>query len=182
MKQAIKVVLIVILVVVIVAAIGIQFVPVERSNPPEAAPLKADAAAMQVLRTSCFDCHSNQTRWPWYAYVAPVSWLVAGDVRGARKHVNFSNWEGYSAEKKARAAGHIVDEVEEGGMPLPNYLKMHPDAKLSDADVRVIEEWAAQYGATGGGDESAGDGDAADHEHDHDRDGDTSSDTDRDGD
>jgi hypothetical protein len=181
MKQAIKIVFIVILVAVVIAAIGIQFVPVERTNPAAPAPLKADAAVTAVLQRSCYDCHSNETRWPWYAYVAPVSWLVAGDVKGARHRMNFSNWEGYPPDKQGRLAGHIMDEVGDGGMPLPNYLKMHPDAKLSDADVRVIDEWATQFPAADGGDEGMTEGDE-DHDRDRDRDGDENHDTDRDGD
>ena len=81
---------------------AIQFVPVVRENPPITAPLAAQAELAQVLERSCYDCHSNQTRWPWYASVAPVSWLVARDVDRGRHELNFSAWDGYSTVKKAK--------------------------------------------------------------------------------
>src|SRR5438034_7932401 len=125
--------------------VAIQIVPVERTNPPTSPgtkPLEAPAEVIAVLRRSCHDCHSNETRWPWYAYVAPVSWLVAGDVKDGRAKLNFSMWGDYSAAKRASKAGTMIDEIEEGAMPLPKYLAIHSDAKLSAADIALLRKWA----------------------------------------
>jgi hypothetical protein len=125
--------------------VAIQFVPVSRTNPPVTSPLAAPEPVQSILRRSCYDCHSNETRWPWYAYVAPVSWLVAGDVKDGRAKMNFSTWGEYSAAKRASKAGEMVDEVEGGSMPLPKYLRMHGDAKLSPEDVNALRKWADSF-------------------------------------
>ena len=138
MKRWIRTVLLGLLVLVV----GIQLVPVDRSNPPQQGVVPAPAAVLQVLQRSCFDCHSNQTRWPWYAYVAPVSWSIANDVHEGRKELNFQEWSRASARRRARVARKVWEEVEEGKMPLPNYLRMHPEAKLSEADRAVLRHWA----------------------------------------
>ena len=121
----------------------IQLVPLDRSNPPVEADLDAPADVKAVLKRACYDCHSNETAWPWYARVAPVSWLVAKDVREGRKHLNVSEWGKMSERKQAGAARAMWRELEDGRMPLPVYLPMHPEAKLSEADRAVVRAWAA---------------------------------------
>ena len=121
--------------------------PVDRSNPPAQGVVPAPQPVLAVLQRSCFDCHSNQTRWPWYAYVAPVSWKVANDVHRGRHELNFTEWNRASARKRARVAAKVWDEVEEGKMPLPQYLRMHPEAHLSEADLAALREWAAASGS-----------------------------------
>ena len=125
--------------------IGIQFVPVDRSNPPVTQVVDAPPEVMTILRRACFDCHSNETVWPWYSKVAPISWLVADDVHEAREHFNFSTWDEYDAEDRADILEEVWDEVEEGHMPLPNYLRLHPEAVLDGADLAALKAW------TGGG-------------------------------
>ena len=148
MNKGLIITLLIILAVVIVAAIGIQFVPVERTNPAAPAPLLADAAVLEVLRASCYDCHSNESVWPWYAHVAPVSWYVAHDVEEARGKLNFSEWASLSAEKQAHGVEEIMEEIEDGGMPLPAYLRMHPAAKLDAAKIALLKQWAAGFQLT----------------------------------
>ena len=121
----------------------IQLVPLDRSNPPVEADLDAPADVKAVLKRACYDCHSNETAWPWYARVAPVSWLVAKDVREGRKHLNVSEWGKMSERKQAGAARAMWRELEDGRMPLPVYLPMHPEAKLSEADRAAVRAWAA---------------------------------------
>lgn len=121
--------------------VGIQAVPVERTNPPVEADLDAPAPVEAILRRSCYDCHSNETRWPWYAYVAPVSWLVVADVDGARGDVNFSSWELMNAKDEANARHETWKEIEKGKMPLPKYVRLHPEARLSPEDVAVLRAW-----------------------------------------
>ncbi len=91
-----------ILIAIGVILIGIQFIPVERSNPPVTQEIDAPSNVLSILKTSCYDCHSNETEWPWYSKVAPVSFLVSADVRNGRKRVNFSEWDKYDEEKKEK--------------------------------------------------------------------------------
>lgn len=99
-----------------------------------------------IFKTSCYDCHSNQSIYPWYSYVAPVSWLVARDVRNGRKELNFSDWESLDKMDKAKLLDNIIDEVSDGSMPLQIYPIMHPEAKLKKSDRQMIVDWAESYG------------------------------------
>lgn len=101
---------------------------------------------VSLLKTTCYDCHSNESRYPWYSYVAPVSWLVARDVRLGKEELNFSNWESIDKMKKAKLLDDIIDEVSKGGMPMQIYPLMHPEAKLTKADRQTIVDWAESYG------------------------------------
>ncbi len=129
-----------------VLLIVIQFVPVDRANPDSdpALALRADSAVQDIFQRSCFDCHSNKSSWPWYSYVAPVSWLVADHVHEGRKELNFSVWNTYSPKRQSKKLKEIVEELEEGEMPLPPYLITHPDAAMSESDIQLIRMWAAQ--------------------------------------
>ena len=88
---------------------------------------------------ACFDCHSNQTGWRFYSYVAPVSWLVARDVNQGRSHLNFSQWD-----QPQKHAKDVADQVKTGEMPLWFYVPLHPSAKLSDAEKQALIEGAAK--------------------------------------
>lgn len=129
-------------IVLIVALVVIQFIPVSKTNPPVTGEIGAPENVMQVFRTSCYDCHSNEVVWPWYSRVAPVSWLVAYDVNEARDHFNFSEWSGYNAEDRQDNREEIWEEVEEGHMPLWYYVIMHPEAKLSAEDKEIVRNWS----------------------------------------
>jgi len=120
----------------------IQFVPTERTNPPVVAEISAPDPVMEVLRTACYDCHSNETRWPWYSQVAPVSWRIAKHVRGGRYNLNFSEWGTMPEEDREGAREEIWEEVERGSMPLSDYLRMHPEAVLTDSQRAVLQRWA----------------------------------------
>ncbi|MCK5856792.1 MAG: heme-binding domain-containing protein [Bacteroidales bacterium] len=95
-----------------------------------------------MLKESCYDCHSNETIYPWYSYVAPVKWLVNRDTRLGREELNFSNWASMSKMDRATALSDISDEVSEGDMPMKIYPIMHAEAKLSDEDRQAIVDWA----------------------------------------
>lgn len=90
-----------------------------------------------ILHRSCADCHSLETHWPWYAHLAPASWLVASDVRRARGHMNLSDWPRQPDIEKAEIGDMVVNRV----MPPKRYLFMHSDARLSDADRKTILAW-----------------------------------------
>lgn len=121
---------------------AMQLWPVDRRNPPVTGDLEAPADVKAILRRACYDCHSNETHWPWYAYIAPASWLVAYDVHEGREHVNFSHWDQYDQRKRYHVMGEAFEEVEAGNMPLDVYMPLHPEAKISEADLKVLEAWA----------------------------------------
>jgi len=137
----------IIIIILVILIIGIQFVPVNKTNPPVTGEIKAPENVMQILRTSCYDCHSNEVKWPWYSNIAPASWLVAYDVNEAREHMNFSEWQSYSAEDKADDIEEIWEEVEEGEMPLWYYLILHSEAKLSENDKVILKDWVDSGGS-----------------------------------
>lgn len=121
---------------VLIAFALIQFVPFGHSHadPPVAAePAWNSPRTRALFQRACFDCHSNQTHWPWYAHVAPASWLLERDVEDGRRHLNFSEWN-----RPQRHAAHVAREVESGDMPLWFYLPMHPAARLSAAEKQEL--------------------------------------------
>jgi hypothetical protein len=95
------------------------------------------AEVSAILDRSCRDCHSNDTRWPWYSNVAPVSWWVIDHVDHARSHFNFSEWARYNSREQQRLLEQACELVSKGAMPLPSYLWMH-DAEMSPRDVRTL--------------------------------------------
>jgi hypothetical protein len=129
--------------------VAIQIVPVERTNPPVQTEVSAPPEVMRVLEKSCYDCHSHETVWPWYSRVAPVAWWVAHDVAEGREHLNFSTWNVYDERERAHNLEEIVEEVEAGKMPLPKYLRQHPDARVTPEELAILREWARTEGAIG---------------------------------
>lgn len=139
---------------VVVAAVifaAAQFVRPAKTNPPveEArtmqAHLKVPSQVDAIFRRACYDCHSNETTWPWYSNIAPTSWFLTDHVDHGRKHLNFSDWaqpERHAVNKSAAKLDEICREVKGRGMPLGTYLILHPEAKLSDQDIKVICDWA----------------------------------------
>jgi len=128
----------------LVILIAIQFFPADKTNPPERGTVAAPAEVQALLRRACFDCHSNETVWPWYSQFSPASLVIARDVKKGRKEVNFSSWDKYDEKRKTRKLKEIAKEVDKGDMPLFYYLPFHPDAKLSQADRDLIVKWAKQ--------------------------------------
>ncbi len=148
MRRLLKVLLwLVVLVSVLLAAI--QFVPYGRDheNPPVTATPAWDSPRTESLvRGACYDCHSNETRWPWYARVAPVSWLVTDHVEEGRQHLNFSTWRVTPAEAGSIAA-EIAEVVREGEMPTLDFRLIHAEARLSDAEKQeLIDGVNASFG------------------------------------
>jgi cytochrome c551/c552 len=125
-------------IVVAIVALGllIQLIPLpgRGSNPAVVAEPNWDSPQTRLLaKRACFDCHSNETVWPWYSYVAPVSWLVYNDTMEGRSRMNFSDWN-----SRPRDVREIVEEIEEGGMPPAVYTPMHPSARLSAAEKQQL--------------------------------------------
>jgi uncharacterized membrane protein len=96
------------------------------------------------LRETCYDCHSNETVYPWYSYVAPVKFLVSKDTREGREELNFSNWEELSKIEKAEMLDEISEEVEDGEMPMKIYPLTHGNAKMTDAERAEMVAWAEE--------------------------------------
>jgi hypothetical protein len=129
----------------------IQLVPKSifpTTNPPVNAAETLEASAQApppevdaILKRACYNCHSNDTVWPWYSRVAPVSWLVSNDVSEGRHHMNFSEWGTYDAKSVAHHLQHICEEVDSGDMPLWYYRPMHPNSKLTAANKSAICAW-----------------------------------------
>ncbi len=125
-----------------VVVVGLQFVPVRRTNPPVGASLQPPAEVALLLRGACYDCHSNETRWPWYSYVAPVSWWVVRHVERGRADLNFSEWPVLDLEAQSWAYNDIEKQLFERTMPLRSYTWLHAPARLSDAERQRLLRWA----------------------------------------
>ncbi|MFC5623657.1 heme-binding domain-containing protein [Algoriphagus winogradskyi] len=134
--------------VVALIILGIQLVPTElpevtQDNPGDLIGSRiVDGEVADLLQTACYNCHSNVTQYPWYSHVAPVSWLVAKDVKMAREEVNFSIWSEYELMDQLAILDDIYSTVEEKHMPLPIYITMHAEADLDDTQRQKIIEWA----------------------------------------
>ena len=104
------------------------------TNPPEHVKL--------ILKESCFDCHSNITRYPWYNNITPVNYWLAGHIKDGKKHFNVSKWEGNSVKRKDHKFEELIEMVEDKMMPLNSYTWTHTEAKLTDAQVKAVVDWA----------------------------------------
>ena len=125
------------------ALILAQWIPTGRRNPPVTLDIPTAPEVKAVLKQSCYDCHSNETIWPWYSSVAPISWFVVRDVNEGREELNFSTWDQYSAKERVEKRHESWEEVEEGEMPPWFYTAVHRDAKLSPDDRVILRAWAA---------------------------------------
>ena len=138
------------IVVVVLAAIfaGMQFYRPGK-NLGEQDPSKDISAALEVpedvgavLRESCYDCHSNSTRYPWYAEVMPAGWWLDGHIQDAKRQLNFSEFAAGSLRRQYHKLEEIAEQVGEGEMPLPSYLILHSGAALSGAEKDMLLGWA----------------------------------------
>ncbi len=127
----------------------IQFVGPDTTNPPVDAARTIQANTQitpevaAIIVRACGDCHSHQTRWPWYSHVGPISWFLADHVNDGRKHLNFSEWATYNPKRMSKKLEEMRDEIEKGGMPLKSYLLLHPEARLSQDDIQQLGAWTA---------------------------------------
>jgi hypothetical protein len=113
--------------------LAIQLVPVNRTNPTTVGEPAWDSPVTKATaRAACFDCHSHETNWPWYSYIAPISWLIADDVKKGREALNFSDIS------EDDSVSSLVKRINNGTMPPPKYLTLHPEARLSDAQKQAF--------------------------------------------
>jgi len=124
--------------------IAMQFIRPTMENPPvvKKKELVAPKEVISILKRSCYDCHSNETKWPSYSSIAPLSWTIADHVNTGRKTLNYSQWNDYSDEKKAKKFERTIQTLNTGLMPLPSYLWLHKDAKLNPKDKEILKTWA----------------------------------------
>lgn len=130
--------ILIILIVLVLGCVALQLVPVPRDNPPVTREVRWDSPETRALaQRACLDCHSNETVWPWYAYVAPISWLVVRDVQQGRAVLNFSEWDRQRGEE-AGEPEEMAEVIYEGEMPPQSYLITHPAARLTAAEKQAL--------------------------------------------
>lgn len=129
------------LIVLALIFVGIQFIPVERTNPPVTQEVNAPEQVKSILKKACYDCHSNETNWVWYTKVAPVSFLIVNDAKEGRYLVNFSEWNKVRG-KESKIREEIWEEVRDEKTPPWQYRIMHSEAKLSDEEKNILRNWA----------------------------------------
>lgn len=140
----------IILIIVLIFAVLQLFTPdkiyeaVDESND-FVSQVEGDEYTINLIKTVCYDCHSNQPNYPWYAGVAPLSFWIHDHIEHGREHLNFSIWNTYSEDKKAHKIEECWEEVEEGEMPLYSYTIMHQEAQLTDEQIeKVVQFFKAQ--------------------------------------
>jgi hypothetical protein len=127
-------------------AIGLlQFTNPPRTNPPVVNDLMAANAPppeiATMLHAACYDCHSHETKWPWYGHVAPMSWLIADDVNEGRKNLNLSDWPANDPKRAAKKLEDMSEEIDYREMPPKKYSAIHADARLTDAGRKKLTDW-----------------------------------------
>ena len=143
MKRPIRIILITLLIILII----IQFIrPAKNissvSSPTDiAVGYKIPDDVQHILKVSCYDCHSNNTVYPWYWQIQPVTWFMNGHIDDAKRSLNFSTFSAYSIRKQYRSFDEINKEVKDDDMPLNSYTLIHRDAKLSEAQKLSIATW-----------------------------------------
>jgi hypothetical protein len=120
-----------------------QLFPAQRINPPSSAALVGPRPVVATLRRACFDCHSNETRWPWYSHIAPLSWVIVNHVEEGRRELNFSEWNTYYPNTQRRKLRWMGRALNEEKMPPWYYRLGHPDARLSASDRTLLQRWIA---------------------------------------
>jgi len=145
--------------IVVIAAIlvSIQFVRIDRSNPPVVGVNSIEAAVdvpadiQQTIARSCNDCHSNKTVYPWYTQIAPVSWWLRNHIDDGRRHFNVDEFATYNPKKQLKKLEEVCEQVRSGEMPLPSYLIVHRDSVLSESDKDALCKWTEAERAKLGG-------------------------------
>ncbi len=155
-----------------------QFFQIDKTNPEYNAAndflnsAQPPAGVAETMKNACYDCHSYQTKYPWYTYVQPVGWWVKNHIEEGREHLNLSLWGGYSAKRKNHGLEEMQEMVEEGEMPLNSYTWGHPEARLTgdqrNALISFFKETRDKLGYSGGDDDDDSHGESEEHEeHEH---------------
>ena len=140
----------IIAVVLLVAFVGIQFIPTTRNQSnmvPETDFMLVNNVPKNIqnkLQVSCYDCHSNNTQYPWYNKVQPVAWFLEDHIKEGKTELNFNEWDSLSTRRKTSKLRSIINQIENGEMPLDSYTFIHRDAKFSEAEAEEIINWVTQ--------------------------------------
>ncbi|WP_379966423.1 heme-binding domain-containing protein [Epilithonimonas sp. UC225_85] len=132
-----------------VVFLGIQLIPVDRENKPVNKKdnfvdiYKTPENIRTILKNACYDCHSNETKYPGYSYVAPISWAVKDHINDGREHLNFSEWASYNKELKENAVEKTISTVRDLQMPLPSYIGYHPKSNLTTKQRKDLQDYFA---------------------------------------
>lgn len=143
MKKILKIIVI----VLFIAFVVIQFIRPDFTNPPIVAGqtleenVKIPENVQAIMKKSCNDCHTNTTVYPWYSKIQPSAWFLKGHIDEGRQKLNFSDWKTYDAKKQRRKLAEVCEEIQAKAMPLPSYLWIHWDAKLTDEQIKTICDW-----------------------------------------
>ncbi|PIB38564.1 heme-binding domain-containing protein [Maribacter sp. 4G9] len=136
--------------VLLVAFVGIQFIPTER-NQSDSVPSTDFMLVNNVpeniqkkLQVSCYDCHSNNTQYPWYNKVQPVAWFLEDHIKEGKAELNFNEWDSYSSRRKNSKLKSIISQIEDDEMPLKSYTLIHRDARLSDNEKKIVLDWVSK--------------------------------------
>ena len=130
------------IVILISLFVIIQFIRIDKTNEKtdKNLEIKAPQNVITMLKTACYDCHSNEVKWPWYSNIAPFSWMISRHVKDGRKALNFSTWENYTKEQKDKKLKEIF-RTAYASMPLNSYKWIHDDANLTKAQRTTIRDW-----------------------------------------
>lgn len=131
------------LLILIIIMLGVQFVRTKLDNPPVTADIKAPPEVVQILHTSCYDCHSNETKLKWFDEIVPAYWIVASDVKHARKALNFSEWGKLPQPQQKAKLYMALNQILFKEMPLWQYTLLHPEAKLKESEIDVLKNYLA---------------------------------------
>ena len=129
------------------AFIVVQFIPVDRNQSnviPKTDFMLVNDVTVNIknkLHVSCYDCHSNNTRYPWYNKIQPVAWFMEDHIKEGKAELNFSEWGEFSDRRKNSKLRSIISQIEEGEMPLDSYILLHPDADLSEEEKSEIIDY-----------------------------------------
>jgi hypothetical protein len=138
-----------ILLILLIIFIVIQFIRPARNQSGQVLPTDITKAVnipdkvLDVFKNSCYDCHSNNTRYPWYVNIEPMGWFMANHIKNGKANLNFSEFGTYSKRKQANKLRAIAKSINDGTMPLSSYTIMHTDAKLSEEIKKMISDWVS---------------------------------------
>ena len=136
-----------ILITILVVFVAIQFIQPQHNKSDKVLPtditktINVPDKVLDVFKNSCYDCHSNNTRYPWYINIQPTGWVMANHIRNGKENLNFSEFGTYSKRKQANKLRAIAESINDGSMPISSYTIMHTDAKLTSNDTVIINNW-----------------------------------------
>ena len=138
-----------ILLALLIVFIAIQFIQPAHNISGQVLPtditktVNVPDKVLDIFKNACYDCHSNNTRYPWYVHIQPMGWMMARHIKSGKDNLNFNDFGSYSKRKQANKLRAIETSIKEGAMPLSSYVSMHTDARLSAEDKNLITDWVS---------------------------------------